>query len=119
MAGEVSSMSKQSVNIEQLFQVVRNNEPDLSDIAFTAGVMRQVNKMSTVTSSAGKKQTVVLWLAGLLGFVLAGSLFPVAEFIELLTVFSSGVTLPKIGFITLIISTLAFSGYWITETDSV
>jgi hypothetical protein len=112
-------MSKQSVNIEQLFQVVRNNEPDLSDITFTSGVMRRVNKMSTVTSSAGKKQIVILWLAGLLGFVLAGSLFPVAEFIELLTVFSGGVTLPKVGFMTLVISALAFSGYWITETDSV
>lgn len=112
-------MDKQSNKIDQLFQAALHSEPDLGDQMFTDAVMQRVGKVSSVSLMTARKEKAILWLAGMLGALFAVSLFPVAEFVELLTVFTSGVTLPKLGFVTLLISVLTFSAYWVVETDAI
>jgi hypothetical protein len=112
-------MNRQSDNIERLFQAARQTEPDLSDQVFADAVMQRIGKPAAVSSVPAGKQKIILWLAGMLGVFLAVSLFPASEFMQLLTLFTAGVTLPVIGFITLITSALAFSAYWVVEVDGI
>jgi len=108
---------KQSHDIERLFQAARQAEPDLSDSVFTDAVMHRIACKTAVAPMAAWQKKVILWCAGLLGALLAVSLFPTTELVEILTAFTGGITLPVIGSIALIAGVMSFSAYWVVEAD--
>lgn len=111
-------MNRQLDNIERIFQITRDSEPELNNQDFTCAVMQRINDASTTATAVSKKrQTIILWMATVLGVVTAAGLFPVTEFAELFNAFSNGVTYLQLGFATVVASLLAFSAYWVVEED--
>ncbi|MBN1379360.1 MAG: hypothetical protein JXA04_08995 [Gammaproteobacteria bacterium] len=138
-------MNKQSDNPEALFRAARQTEPDLSDQAFADAVMQQISKTSANQAMTARQKNIILWLAATLGVLIAGSVFPINEIFSLITngvtvvygflvvssafltteftgffsMLVSGVTLPVISFIALMISTMAYSAYQVVEADGI
>ncbi len=112
-------MNRQQDRIDKIFERARSSEPKLDHAAFVNGVMQQIAQSEKTVARTLQIESILLWAAGLAGAVLAASLFPVDDFLQLLNAFSGGTTFQKTGIVTLISSAVAYSAYWIVETDSI
>ncbi len=112
-------MNNQQDKIDKIFERTRSTEPELDNSVFTNRIMQRIDRQEVAVSERMQYQSAILWLAGLIGAILAISLFPVNEFLQLLNTFSDGVTVPQIGAVVLMISAVAYSAFWIAETDSI